>query len=194
MRHLGPMAYRQLSIEERYEIAALRKQGCSSAAIAATLGRHPSTIAREVKRNATPYDGAYRPNVAVEMTNGRRRRSRRNTRYGPAHYEEVEARLREEWSPEQIVGRFRRENRQVMSRETIYLHIWADKSRGGTLWRHLRGAQKRRRKRYRSRATDGQEADRRTSRSSGNPGTLRRLGGRHGARARESLCGDSGGA
>lgn len=152
------MTYRQLSREERYQIAALREQRLNCAAIAVALGRHRSTIAREVKRNATPYDGAYRPNVAVERTNGRRRRSRRNRRYEPADYQEVEARLREEWSPEQIVGRFRRENRRVMSRETIYLYIWADKGRGGTLWRHLRGAQKRRRKRYRSRDSRGRLA------------------------------------
>jgi transposase, IS30 family len=152
------MAYRQLSNEERYQIAALRQQRLSCAGIAAALKRHRSTIAREVKRNTTPYDGAYRPNVAVEMTNGRRRRSRRNARYGPEDYREVEARLLEEWSPEQIVGRFRREKRRVMSRETIYLHVWADKSRGGTLWRHLRGAQKRRRKRYHSRDSRGRLA------------------------------------
>ncbi len=35
-----------------------------------------------------------------------------------------------------------------MSHETIYLRIWADKTDGGTLWRHLRGARKQRRKRY----------------------------------------------
>jgi IS30 family transposase len=35
-----------------------------------------------------------------------------------------------------------------MSHETIYLWIWRDREAGGSLWRHLRGAQKRRRKRY----------------------------------------------
>ena len=35
-----------------------------------------------------------------------------------------------------------------MSHETIYLHIWADEERGGTLRSHLRGARKQRRKRY----------------------------------------------
>ena len=72
------MAYRQLATEERYQIAALRGQGLTSPQIAAALGRHRGTIAREVTRNATPYDGAYRPSMAVEMTNGRRSRSRRN--------------------------------------------------------------------------------------------------------------------
>lgn len=36
----------------------------------------------------------------------------------------------------------------VMSHETIYKWIRADKRRGGTLWQHLRGARKQRRKRY----------------------------------------------
>jgi IS30 family transposase len=142
------MAYRQLSTEERYHIAALRSQGLTSPQIAAALGRHPGTISREVARNATPYDGAYRPNMAVEMTNGRRSRSRRNARYGPVEFAPIEALLEQHWSPEQIVGRRRREGIPVMSHETIYLHIWKDKENGGSLWRRLRGAPKQRRKRY----------------------------------------------
>ena len=142
------MAYRQLTTEERYHIAAMRSQGLTSPQIAAALGRHRCTIAREVKRNATPYDGAYRPNMAVEMTNGRRSRSRRNACYGPAEFVPVEALLAQQWSPEQIVGRWRREGIPVMSHETIYLHVWKDKENGGSLWRHLRGATKQRRKRY----------------------------------------------
>lgn len=86
--------------------------------------------------------------MAVEMTSGRRRRSRRNARYGPAHFAPVEVLLRQDWSPEQIFGRRKREGLPVMSHETIYLHIWQDKEDGGTLWRHLRGACKQRRKRY----------------------------------------------
>src|SRR5260221_6156167 len=142
------MVYRQLSTEEGYQIAVLRHHGLSSPEIAAALGRQRCTIAREVLRNATPYDGAYRPKMAVEMTNGRRRRSRRNARYGPGHFAPVEALLRQNWSPEQIVGQRRRAGLPVMSHERIYLHIRQDKETGGTLWRHLRGACKLRRKRY----------------------------------------------
>jgi IS30 family transposase len=142
------MAYRQLSTGERYQIAVLRRQGRSGREIARELQRHPSTIAREVERNATPYDGAYRPSYAVEMTNGRRRRSRRNARYGPTHFAPIAALLEQRWSPEQIVGRRRLAGLPVMSHETIYLWIWRDKGCGGSLWRHLRGARKLRRKRY----------------------------------------------
>ncbi len=142
------MVYRQLSTEERYYIAALRQQRRSAREIALELGRHHSTISREVKRNATPYDSAYRPSYAKEMTSGRRRRSRRNARYGPKDFVPVEALLELRWSPEQIVGRRRLEGLPVMSHETIYGWIWRDREEGGSLWRHLRGACKLRRKRY----------------------------------------------
>jgi IS30 family transposase len=86
--------------------------------------------------------------MAAEMTNGRRRRSRRNARYGPSHFALIVRLLRLRWSPEQIVGRLRRFGRPVMSHETIYVRIWQDKECGGSLWTYLRGAPKRRRKRY----------------------------------------------
>ena len=111
------MAYRQLSTEERYQIAALRQQRLSARQIAAVLRRHPSTIAREVKRNATRHDGAYRPSFAVQMTNGRRRRSRRNARYGPTHFAPIAGLLQLRWSPEQIVGRRRLHGLPVMSHD-----------------------------------------------------------------------------
>ncbi len=56
--------------------------------------------------------------------------------------------LREDYSPQQIVGRLAFEGLRAMSHEAIYRWIWADKKAGGTLWRHLRGARKQRRKRY----------------------------------------------
>lgn len=142
------MSYQQLTDEERYTIAAMRAQKRSTQEIATALQRHRSTIYRETARNRSTYDGAYRAMFAVEKTHARRRRSRRNQHYRAEHFLPIERLLRKDWSPEQIVGRRRREGHAVMSHETIYLHIWADKQNGGTLWRHLRGAQKQRRKRY----------------------------------------------
>jgi IS30 family transposase len=126
----------------------MRARRFSCIEIARELGRHRSTIYREVKRNGAKYDGAYRPMFAVEKASGRRRRSRRNRRYTPDHFAVIERLLRDDFSPEQIVGRLRLEGVQVMSHETIYLHIWADRTHGGSLWRHLRGARKLKRKRY----------------------------------------------
>jgi IS30 family transposase len=126
----------------------MRARNYSVREIARELRRHRSTIYREVRRNCAKHDQAYRPRFAVEKASGRRRRSRRNRRYTPEHFAVIERLLREDFSPEQVVGRLRLEGVRVMSHETIYLHIWADRAHGGTLWRHLRGARKLKRKRY----------------------------------------------
>ena len=55
--------------------------------------------------------------------------------------------MRQEWSPEQITGRLKLEKQPAVSHECIYLYVYADKRRGGTLHRHLR-SQKKQRKRY----------------------------------------------
>ena len=139
--------YHQLTSGERYELSALRKQGLRPAAIARAMGRHRSTICREVRRNSR-RDGAYRPSTADEMTRGRRSRSRRNQRFSADDWQLVDLWLREDFSPEQVSGWLLRFHLLSISHETIYRHIWADWRRGGTLRRHLRGARKQRRKRY----------------------------------------------
>lgn len=55
--------YRQLTLPQRYEIAALKKAGHSQQAIAAQLGVSPSTISRELKRNrsSSGYYGQAAP-------------------------------------------------------------------------------------------------------------------------------------
>jgi IS30 family transposase len=142
------MKYHRLSTEERYEIAALRRQGLLVAKLAEHLGRHRSTLYREVKRNQSAHDGRYRASHAVEKASGRKHRSRRNWLYGPTEFEPVETLIRQRFSPEQIVGRRQLAGQAVMSHETIYRWIWTDKRCGGSLWRHLRGARKQKRKRY----------------------------------------------
>lgn len=142
------MTYHQLTDEERYTIAALRKEGLNQAQIAQRLQRHRSTISREVRRNAARLDGAYRAQKAIERTNGRRSRSRRNSRFGRGDWQKVERLLRLDWSPEQAAGVLRRSRELSISHETIYRYVWEDRARGGNLAAHLRGANKKRRKRY----------------------------------------------
>lgn len=142
------MTYRQLSPEERYMLAALRRQGLNQAEIARSLGRHRSTVCRELRRNSTSADGRYRAFTAQERTNGRRSRSRRNSRFTAEDFASVDDLLRRQWSPEQVAGHLARAGRLSISHETIYRHVWRDKKYGGLLYTHLRGARKRRRKRY----------------------------------------------
>jgi IS30 family transposase len=142
------MTYRQITFAERYTLGLLRQQGLSPGAIARVLGRHRSTIGREVQRNYTPRDRTYRPQLADWYARGRRSRSRRNRRFSPTQWARIQALLREDWSPEQVAGRLKRLGLLSISHETIYRYLWADKAAGGTLFRHLRGARKQRRKRY----------------------------------------------
>jgi IS30 family transposase len=142
------MTYRQITFAERYTLGLLRQSGLAPAAIARVLGRHRSTIGREVRRNGTPRDGCYRPQLADWYARGRRSRSRRNRRFSAADWARVRTLVREDWSPEQIAGRLRADQELAISHETIYRYLWEDKHEGGTLYRHLRGARKQRRKRY----------------------------------------------
>jgi len=142
------MNYQQLSAEERFLIAALRSEGDTLPEIARVLGRHRSTIWREVRRNCAPYDGGYRSRRAHQRAHARRWRSRRNQQFGHAELAMVETLLGEKWSPEQVAGHLRRCGQLSISHETIYRHVWQDLKRGGTLHLHLRCARKQCRKRY----------------------------------------------
>ncbi len=63
---LSPLSGRYLSFAEREEIALRKAQGCGVRAIAVALERSPSTISRELRRNATTRGGKleYRASVA----------------------------------------------------------------------------------------------------------------------------------
>lgn len=144
------MRYQQIAPEERYRLAALRAQHppLSNAEIGRRLGRHRSTIGRELRRNAAVHDGAYRPSKAQERTNGRRSRTRRGSAFTAKEWMLVEDLLVAGWSPEQISGRLRRQGTLHISHETIYKYVWAEKCAGGSLHLFLRQRTKKHRKRY----------------------------------------------
>jgi IS30 family transposase len=142
------MMYRQITYAERYTLGVLRRRGLSAAEIARVLGRHRSTITREVRRNRAHSDEGYRPPLADWYARGRRARSRRNGRFSAADWRRVMALVREDWSPDQGAGWLRQTGGLRISHETIYRYIWAEKRAGGSLYQHLRGARKQRRKGY----------------------------------------------
>ena len=135
------MKYSQLTQEQRYQIAALLKMEHSKDEIARVLEVDRSTIYREVKRNRGKR--GYRPKQAHQLALARRAKT--TARISPSDWLRIEDKLGQDWSPEQIAGRFRKDG-LLVSHERIYQHIYADKRTGGTLWQHLR-CQKKRRKR-----------------------------------------------
>ena len=137
--------YRQLSLDDRCEIARLRAAGCSVRQIASTLDRPPSTISRELKRNSGREVG-YRPAYAQAQSRARRWKGSRLERE-TALRDSVLDRLARGWSPEQIAGRLAREaGHGVISHESIYRFIYAQIARHKDYrWRHYlpRGKSKR---------------------------------------------------
>ena len=148
--------YTQLTQEERYQIHALMKAGHNPTEISQVLGCHKSAITRELKRNRGLR--GYRPKQAQELTHRRRQRAH-HTRISAAHWNRVEALVRQDWSPEQVSGWLRREEGITISHEWIYQYVYTDKRHGGDLYKHLR-CQKPRRKRYGSYDRRGQIKDR----------------------------------
>lgn len=144
------MEYHQLTQDERYLIAKLSKHRIGVSQIAARLGRHRSTIYREIERNKTPGDGGYRAERAHSYAVARRSRCRRKPQYSAKQLARVDALLQRQWSPEQIAGALRRRRQLQISWRTIYRHIHRDKRQGGGLWRCTRIISKFGRKRYRS--------------------------------------------
>jgi IS30 family transposase len=149
--------YTQLTQEQRYQIYALKKMGHYQTEIAKFIGVDKSTIGRELKRNQGLR--GYRPKQAHNFAMNRRQQ--RQCRIQPETWELVEAKLRLEWSPEQISGWLLRYYHIQVSHEWIYQYILSDKQAGGDLYKHLR-CQKKRRKRYGSRDRRGKLPNRRS--------------------------------
>ena len=138
------MNYTQLTRGQRYQIKVLLKAGHNQTQIAILVGCHKSTISRELRRNRGLK--GYRSYQADELAYDRQCEAYRS-RITWSTWQQVERLLLQDWSPEQIAGWLKREKQPTVSHEWIYLYIYADKRRGGTLHKHLR-SQKKQRKRY----------------------------------------------
>lgn len=68
----------------------------------------------------------------------------------------IEAKIVMDWSPEQVSWWLKNEQGIAISHERISQHIWADKCHGGTLYKHLRQSNKKRKKQYGAKDKRGQ--------------------------------------
>lgn len=148
-----------LSNSEREEISRSLVTGRSIRSIAGTLGRAPSTISREIKRNGDLK--SYRANIADQAAWDRARRPKLcKLAMNPVIAQIVASKLRLQWSPEQIAGWLKREYPDDMSNhvshETIYrtLYIQARGALKKELLAHLRRSRAMRRSRHHTQKTD----------------------------------------
>jgi IS30 family transposase len=124
---------RYLSQDERIEIADLRQSGLSLRAIADRLGRSPSTISRELRRNCRA-GRRYQPFDAHRRATARRaRRRRRRVDTNAALGAEVTELLRQRWSPQQISRhlhkKFAGDPSMWLCAESIYQAVYQPNSR-----------------------------------------------------------------
>jgi len=145
--------YKHLSREERYQIYSLVKAKQTISGIARLLGRHPSTISRELNRGRGQR--GYRAEQACNKAKKRSLGSRNAKRVPPSVWPLVALYLTVEWSPEQIADKL------PISHETVYQHVYADKAAGGKLHQGLRSQKPRRKRHLCGRDRRGQIAHRR---------------------------------
>lgn len=156
---LRPRSKLRLSFEEREEISRDLKAGLSMRAIASALGRQPSTISREVRRNRGKC--RYRASRSDKKAHLRARRPKAGKLEKLSRLRQaVESMLQKRYSPEQISHILRREHptdsEMRVSHETIYRSLFVQ-ARGTfrkELAQYLRTGRTVRKPRTRSRSTD----------------------------------------
>lgn len=132
------MAYKQFTKEERNELFLLKKKNYSNKDIAEVLGRNPSTISRELKRNSTKK-GGYHP-ISAERKVYCRKKHKKKPSKKIRQNNELESYIRKKlktgWSPETIAGVWSKEhpNEKITCR-TIYRYIYSKFGCG--LWQYL---------------------------------------------------------
>jgi len=136
-----------LTKEQRYTISSMLKSGYSQSEIAKTIGKDKSVVSRELDRNSDARSGEYRSDLAQRKTNNRHKTKPKRIRFTEEVKANVEALLKEDYSPDQVVGTLNKQGKACVSHERIYQHIWRDKKEKGNLYLYLRHQGRKYRKR-----------------------------------------------
>ncbi len=126
---------RYLTEDERIRIADRRREKAGIRTIARELGRYPSTVSRELRRNATTVSGVrprtiYRPHAAQTRADARKLRPKAGKIAANSKLREaVQGKLHRKWSPEQITRwlrrRFPRQLEMQVCWQTIYQALYS---------------------------------------------------------------------
>lgn len=150
------MSYTHLTENERYVISHMKIAQFPLREIARRLGRHHSSIIREIARNKPTYsdDAVYWYTVAQPKAEKRRHQPRNHCRH--EHLELVDyvkEKLKLDWPPEAVSSKlvidYPSDTRMRVSAETIYRWVYEDAAQRGDLHTHLRRRHKKRRRQTR---------------------------------------------
>ena len=134
-----PKGYHHLTYDQRCQIYALKKSGLSVPEISTQIGVNRSTTYRELKRNSGSRGYRFKQANTLAVARKQRASLTSNRKLTPNRVQAIEELLTlYQWSPEQISGYLKGETDFSISHESIYQHIWKDKRKGGSLYRHLR--------------------------------------------------------
>ncbi len=142
--------YHHLCHEERFYIWQARREGHTQTHIAEVLGRHPSTLSRELKRNIYAQCHQYTYHWALQIVKHRKHRAnqQKHRKLTDALAPVIQQLIRQYLSPEQVSGYLKKHHDIRLSHETIYRFIYGDATRKAHLKPFLRQGGKHRRKRY----------------------------------------------
>jgi len=129
-------------------------------AICMRIDKDKSVLSRELRRNCDKRTGIYHPVLAQRKYESRKKEKRKFIHFTEEIKHKVINELCADYSPEQIAGRAGVTGEKCVSYETIYRFVWADKKRGGTLYKHLRNKGKKYHKRGLYKSTRGIIKDR----------------------------------
>jgi IS30 family transposase len=141
------MKYKQLTLTKRYHILSLIKEGYNQKDIANKIGVHPSTISREFKRFKETRKDNYHPETLQIEAKIKHIKKPKRSAITKVIEKYIRKKLKEDWSPEQLIGRMKLDINKTISHETIYQFIYANKANGGMLYKHLRHKNKKYHKR-----------------------------------------------
>lgn len=136
------MSYTHLTKSERFYLEKRISQGVGVSTIAKELGRHKSSLYREINRNTDPsfgfYSGLRANNIAFKTKQDAKHKIKSMSKLSSECMTFILDSLNKRTSPEQICGRLKREHNVSISVSILYNYIADDKANGGKLHKCLR--------------------------------------------------------
>ena len=124
------MTYKHLSFEDRYYIEMALKNKATHGEIAASLNRSQSSISREITRNKGLK--GYRHNQAQRVTGERHQIKLKAIKLTDEIKLIIDELIIQDWRPEQVCGRLKRESHIELHHETLYQLSWQRRQQEAT--------------------------------------------------------------